>query len=254
MRRWRACRDEEDSAGFLLASAAGDPVTGRKHHPSEEVHRLADEAHAEVTHLLSDHRDELDSLAHALLNAETLDAPDAYAAAGVPMRPGEHAAAHGWHWRPAERGALTGMIAIAPARVIDLSYDDGDRRDRAQARVETRDELAPESGRSQISLATDSRTRRSKRACSSARARSNGTCATSSGSSASAPAEHSVRLCPAQTRKPHPPDHQATDQGIHGCDPGAPGASLGTRTLGGSASQQRPWTTDGILLPAVTLM
>jgi hypothetical protein len=29
---------------------------------------------------------------------------------------------------------------------------------------------------------------------------------------------------------------------------------LGTRTLGGSASQQRPWTTDGILLPAVTLM
>jgi cell division protease FtsH len=52
----------------------------------EEVHRLVDEAHAEVTELLSAHRDELDNLAHALLAAETLDAPDAYAAAGVPMR------------------------------------------------------------------------------------------------------------------------------------------------------------------------
>jgi cell division protease FtsH len=54
-----------------------------------EVHRMVDEAHAEVTELLSDHREQLDSLAHALLEAETLDAPDAYAAAGVPMRPVE---------------------------------------------------------------------------------------------------------------------------------------------------------------------
>ena len=52
----------------------------------EEVRRLVDEAHAEVTQLLTEHRDQLDSLAHALLEAETLDAPDAYAAAGVPMR------------------------------------------------------------------------------------------------------------------------------------------------------------------------
>jgi cell division protease FtsH len=55
----------------------------------EEVHRLVDEAHAEVAHLLSEHRDALDNLAHALLEAETLDAPDAYAAAGVPMRAAE---------------------------------------------------------------------------------------------------------------------------------------------------------------------
>jgi cell division protease FtsH len=55
----------------------------------EEVHRLIDEAHAEVTQLLSEHRDELDNLAHALLKAETLDAPDAYGAAGVPMRTAE---------------------------------------------------------------------------------------------------------------------------------------------------------------------
>jgi hypothetical protein len=36
--------------------------------------------------LLTEHRDKLDNLAHALLKAESLDAPDAYAAAGVPMR------------------------------------------------------------------------------------------------------------------------------------------------------------------------
>ncbi len=55
----------------------------------QEVRRLVDEAHDEVTQLLTDHRDQLDSLAHALLQAETLDAPDAYAAAGVQMRPAE---------------------------------------------------------------------------------------------------------------------------------------------------------------------
>ena len=39
--------------------------------------------------LLTDHRDQLESLAHALLEAETLDAADAYAAARVPMRAAE---------------------------------------------------------------------------------------------------------------------------------------------------------------------
>jgi cell division protease FtsH len=52
----------------------------------EEVHRIVDDAHTEVSQLLSEHREQLDSLTHALLEAETLDAPDAYAAAGVPMR------------------------------------------------------------------------------------------------------------------------------------------------------------------------
>jgi cell division protease FtsH len=55
----------------------------------EEVHRIVEEAHAEVTQLLTDHREQLDDLAQALLKAETLDAPDAYAAAGVPMRSAE---------------------------------------------------------------------------------------------------------------------------------------------------------------------
>jgi cell division protease FtsH len=50
----------------------------------EEVHRLVEDAHEEVTRLLTEHREQLESLAQALLKAETLDAADAYAAAGVP--------------------------------------------------------------------------------------------------------------------------------------------------------------------------
>jgi cell division protease FtsH len=55
----------------------------------EEVHRIVDDAHVEVTQLLTEHREQLDSLTHALLEAETLDAPEAYAAARVPMRGAE---------------------------------------------------------------------------------------------------------------------------------------------------------------------
>jgi cell division protease FtsH len=52
----------------------------------EEIHRLVEQAHGEATRLLTEHRAQLDSLAQALLGAETLDAFDAYAAAGVPVR------------------------------------------------------------------------------------------------------------------------------------------------------------------------
>jgi cell division protease FtsH len=61
----------------------------------EEVHRMIEAAHEEVTHLLADHRDQLDGLAHALLEAETLDAPEAYSAAGVPHTEPELAGASG---------------------------------------------------------------------------------------------------------------------------------------------------------------
>ena len=44
-----------------------------------------DDAHHEVTQLLDEHREQLEGLAQALLKAETLDAPEAYAAAGVPL-------------------------------------------------------------------------------------------------------------------------------------------------------------------------
>jgi len=49
----------------------------------QEVQRLVEEAHADVTTLLTTHRAQLESLAAALVKAETLDAVSAYAAAGV---------------------------------------------------------------------------------------------------------------------------------------------------------------------------
>jgi cell division protease FtsH len=55
----------------------------------QEVQRLVEDAHAEVTQLLTAHREQLDDLTHALLRAETLDSTDAYRAAGVPMRSAE---------------------------------------------------------------------------------------------------------------------------------------------------------------------
>jgi cell division protease FtsH len=48
------------------------------------VRQILVEAHQQVTALLAEHRDELDGLAHALLEHETLDGPAAYRAA---MRP-----------------------------------------------------------------------------------------------------------------------------------------------------------------------
>jgi cell division protease FtsH len=65
----------------------------------QEVRRVVDDAHAEVTQLLRDHREQLDSLTHALLEAETLDATEAYKAAGVPIGSGEPLVDAG---RPAE--------------------------------------------------------------------------------------------------------------------------------------------------------
>jgi cell division protease FtsH len=49
-----------------------------------EVRRIVEDSHREVTELLSSNRDRLESLTRALLEAETLDGPDAYAAAGLP--------------------------------------------------------------------------------------------------------------------------------------------------------------------------
>jgi cell division protease FtsH len=49
----------------------------------DEVHRIVDEAYAEVVVLLRAERPRLDALADALLAHETLDEEDAYAAAGV---------------------------------------------------------------------------------------------------------------------------------------------------------------------------
>jgi cell division protease FtsH len=58
----------------------------------DEARRIVDEADAEVGTLLHENREKLDSLAQALLQHETLDEDDAYAAAGVSRGDAERAA------------------------------------------------------------------------------------------------------------------------------------------------------------------
>jgi cell division protease FtsH len=75
-----------DGAGpFLPGASETSPQT--QWLIDQEVQKLVEGLHAEVTRLLSSHRSQLESLTQALLVAETLDAPAAYAAAGVAMPP-----------------------------------------------------------------------------------------------------------------------------------------------------------------------
>jgi cell division protease FtsH len=55
----------------------------------DEVRRIVEESYAEVRRLLTDHRDQLDSLTDALLRGETLDEDAAYAAAQVARTPAD---------------------------------------------------------------------------------------------------------------------------------------------------------------------
>jgi cell division protease FtsH len=72
-----------DGAGPLLPGAAEvSPRTQQL--VDDEVRRIVDESHQEVVSLLKQNRGKLDSLVGALLEHETLDEADAYAAAGVP--------------------------------------------------------------------------------------------------------------------------------------------------------------------------
>jgi cell division protease FtsH len=66
---------------FLPGAAETSPQT--QWLIDQEVQRLVEDAHVKVTQLLTEHRPQLESLAKALLSEETLDAADAYAAAGV---------------------------------------------------------------------------------------------------------------------------------------------------------------------------
>ncbi len=72
-----------------LLPGAGETSEHTQRLIDEETQRIVTEAQAAVTRLLGEHRGQLESLARALLAAETLDAPEAYAAAGVAMRPVE---------------------------------------------------------------------------------------------------------------------------------------------------------------------
>ena len=67
------------------------------------MQRIVEAAHKEVLALLADNRTRLDSLAQALVEHETLDEDDAYAAAGV-----DH-----------DRGRLEAPVAVAASMTID---------------------------------------------------------------------------------------------------------------------------------------
>ncbi|HEY7934870.1 MAG TPA: ATP-dependent zinc metalloprotease FtsH, partial [Solirubrobacteraceae bacterium] len=98
-----------DSEGaFLPGVSATSESTQRL--VDEEVRRLVDTAHQEVTRLLSDHREQLESLAQALLKTETLDALEAYAAAGVPARQKEQVTGSS---SLAARSPLTGADGVS---------------------------------------------------------------------------------------------------------------------------------------------
>jgi cell division protease FtsH len=77
-------RAGEGRGGFLTGAGEGSEATQRI--VDEEMRRLIDSAHGEVTAALTAHRDQLETLARALLEHETLDEIDAYGAAQMPTR------------------------------------------------------------------------------------------------------------------------------------------------------------------------
>jgi cell division protease FtsH len=74
----------DGSGPFLPGGAETSPETQRL--LDDEVRRIVGEGHDEVASLLTENRARLDALASALLEHETLDEDDAYAAAGVARR------------------------------------------------------------------------------------------------------------------------------------------------------------------------
>jgi cell division protease FtsH len=75
-----------DGMGPLLPGAA-ETSESTQRLIDEEVRRIVESAHGEVSELLRTHRSNLDALVGALLERETLDEADAYAAAGLPRNP-----------------------------------------------------------------------------------------------------------------------------------------------------------------------
>jgi cell division protease FtsH len=78
-----------EANGPLLpgAASASEPT---QELVDREVRRIVDEAEHDVTMLITEHRANLDALAEALLECETLDEDDAYRAAGIPRDAAPH--------------------------------------------------------------------------------------------------------------------------------------------------------------------
>jgi cell division protease FtsH len=71
---------EGDGSGFPGYSEVSERTRQRI---DDEMRRIVGEVHGEAAQLLTDNRESLDSLAEALYKAETLEGPEAYAAAGL---------------------------------------------------------------------------------------------------------------------------------------------------------------------------
>jgi cell division protease FtsH len=74
----------QESDGALMPGVDGVSERTRQR-IDDEVKRLVGEAHSDAIRLLSDNRRRLEALAEALIGKETLDAPEAYAAAGLEL-------------------------------------------------------------------------------------------------------------------------------------------------------------------------
>ncbi len=71
---------------YRLPGSAGAASQHTLELVDEEVTRIISECSEQAKQTLTEHREQLDHLAQALLEHETLDEADAYAAAGIPQR------------------------------------------------------------------------------------------------------------------------------------------------------------------------
>jgi cell division protease FtsH len=74
----------QDEPTLFPGQGPGGPSEETRQLIDAEVRRIVEECYREAISTLTDHRDQLESLTRRLLEAETLDEADAYAAAGVP--------------------------------------------------------------------------------------------------------------------------------------------------------------------------
>jgi cell division protease FtsH len=73
----------QDGDGSALMPGVSEVSERTRQRIDDEMRRIVGEAHDEAIQLLTDNRESLDSLAEALYSAETLEGPEAYAAAGL---------------------------------------------------------------------------------------------------------------------------------------------------------------------------
>jgi cell division protease FtsH len=74
----------QDEPTLFPGQGPGGPSEETRQLIDSEVRRIVEECYAEAIATLNEHRDQLESLTRRLLEVETLDEADAYAAAGVP--------------------------------------------------------------------------------------------------------------------------------------------------------------------------